>query len=177
MRELLALCTLYEPASTVIELGSPLCTRTTNIKAESYHRTDSGNADMLHDVLEGSAKYVEQHKDWAHFDGNTWRLRNSAAAYKAARLVSATRLHAAEIMPDANDEQRTQKRKAMTFAYSCENVAKITALLSLAAKDQRMLASAEDFDSDPYLLGVKNGILNLKTGALMPADKSQLISK
>lgn len=171
---LLTRCGQYQAASTA---GPTVQETARRLNADAYHQTDIGNADMLHDLLEGSFKYVEEHRDWAHFDGNTWRLRNSPAIHKAARLVANTRHAAAEAMPEVTELDRSKKRKAMSFAFSCENVAKLSAMLSLASKDARIAVTAEDFDSDPYLLGVQNGIVDLNTGDLIPADKSLLVSK
>lgn len=171
---LLIHCSQYQAASTPVVTAQATIRK---LKADDYHRTDIGNADMLHDLLEGSVKYVAEHRDWAHFDGCTWRLRSTSAIHQAARLVANTRLTAAEAMPVATELDSSKKRKAMSFAFSCENVAKLSAMLSLASKDSRIVASAEDFDSDPYLLGVQNGIVNLKTGELIPAEKSLLVSK
>jgi len=47
----------------------------------------------------------------------------------------------------------------------------------MAGPDPRIAASAEQWDRDPWLLGVPGGVIDLKTGKLIEADRSQYITK
>ena len=50
-------------------------------------------------------------------------------------------------------------------------------MITMARSEEGMSASLPDFDTDPYLLGVKNGILDLRKGVLVPLTPDLLIRK
>ena len=50
-------------------------------------------------------------------------------------------------------------------------------ITALSTHHQNIATTEESFDKDPYLLNVKNGTLNLKTGKLTPHDPAQNLSK
>ena len=50
------------------------------------------------------------------------------------------------------------------------------AVLTAAAADPRTAITHEDWNTDPWLLGVPGGIVNLKTGELLPADPAKRIN-
>lgn len=144
---------------------------------DSIPRTDQGSADLLIALADGNLKYVAEHKDFAFFDGNRWFFYQEHAVFQLARRVSqAWHEYAATVVGD--DDATIKRRTAISkHALDCQSHARITAMIKLASKDRRLLVSAADFDSHPYLLGVTNGIVDLRTGRLMPADRALLISK
>ena len=50
------------------------------------------------------------------------------------------------------------------------------AVLTAAAADLRMAITHEEWNTDPWLLGVPAGIVDLKTGELLPADPAKRIN-
>lgn len=141
---------------------------------QHYPQTDLGNADLLVKLADGNLRYVAEHKDFAFFDGNRWLFYQEHKAYEIAREVSQVWMQRAVMLCDeGSDEQK----EAYRHAYSCQSHARITAMIKLASKDKRLLISASDFDNHPYLLGVENGVVDLRTGELLPPDRELLISK
>jgi len=51
------------------------------------------------------------------------------------------------------------------------------AMIEMAKSEPGMTVRLSDFDNDPMLLGVTNGVLDLKTGTLTPVSPEVLISK
>ena len=66
---------------------------------------------------------------------------------------------------------------AMKAALAAQKDSRIKAMLSLARAEPGMSCSAVELDSEPHLLGVQNGVVNLKTGELLEAKPEQLISR
>jgi putative DNA primase/helicase len=63
----------------------------------------------------------------------------------------------------------------LKHAKRSESIARIKAMVDLA---QHMVpAHVDDLDADKWLLNVNNGVLDLKTGELLPHDHSRLITK
>lgn len=54
---------------------------------------------------------------------------------------------------------------------------RLEAMLKLAASEPSMTVSINELDSDPWLLGVRNGVVDLRTGDLLDNDPSMLITR
>jgi putative DNA primase/helicase len=50
-------------------------------------------------------------------------------------------------------------------------------MIEMAKSEPGMTAQLSDFDSDPMLLGVANGVLDLRTGQLLPVSPEVLLNK
>jgi putative DNA primase/helicase len=71
-----------------------------------------------------------------------------------------------------------------TIAKALANHAKATAsrsrreaMVDACASEPGIPAAPKDFDRDPWLLNVQNGVLNLRTGELQPHDPQALLTK
>lgn len=53
----------------------------------------------------------------------------------------------------------------------------LRAMIEMAKSEPGMTVQISEFDSDPMLLGVANGVLDLRTGALLPVSPDVLVSK
>lgn len=58
-----------------------------------------------------------------------------------------------------------------------QNVARLRAMLELAATEIDFVVRLEQLDADPWLLSCGNGILDLRTGKLRASDPADLISR
>src|SRR5215207_10961422 len=70
-----------------------------------------------------------------------------------------------------------EQRRAVKWALTSQSEPRIRAMLSLASTEAAIVLPADAFDADDYLLGVGNGRLDLRTGALRPANPADLISR
>jgi putative DNA primase/helicase len=50
-------------------------------------------------------------------------------------------------------------------------------MLEIAKSDPRLKSRPDDFDQNPWLLNVRNGTLNLRTGELLAHDPTQMLTK
>lgn len=147
------------------------------LNPDAFTRADTGNADLLKALADGNLRYVIEHKAWAWFDGQYWRTHQDSKATDYAREVGRLRMTWAHAMPNHTDEQKEAQKKALSFAYGCLNLARINAMITLASRDKELIASASDFDNDPYLLGALNGVADLRTGQLLPFDPKLMLTK
>lgn len=74
------------------------------------------------------------------------------------------------------DAEQTARRQADMWLNLLSN-AKINSITSLCRRADGILTRTTDFDNDPDLLNCTNGVVNLRTGELMPHDPSRLITK
>ena len=116
--------------------------------------------------LEGKAKYCFDNKTWYLWDGNRWKPDNQRQLLKLTtefvRFVANMAVGNGE--PDV-------ARRILTFlsAQKLENIEKLAQPL--------LPIGLTEFDTNPMQLCVGNGVINLKTGNLMPPQPSMHHSK
>lgn len=152
-------------------------TSSVDLAPNAFVRADTGNADLLKALADGKLRYVIEHKAWAWFDGQYWRTHQDHKATEYAREVGRLRLVWAQAMPEGTEQADDAKKSAISFAYGCLNLARINAMVTLASRDRALIASASDFDNDSYLLGALNGIVDLRSGKLLPFDPTLMLTK
>lgn len=67
----------------------------------------------------------------------------------------------------ASQTDKDAAKAAMKWARDTKSNARQSAAIDSAKSDPRIGVPVEYWDSDPYLLGVKNGVVNLRTGELI----------
>ena len=104
---------------------------------------------------------------WLSWTGSRWKRDPSrVAAMQAAKILAAKlqfRKEAQALTPLSKTKFR-QKRF-------------ITSFMDLAQFDPRMIASGEVFDTDPYMLGTPGGVVDLRIGKLIEAERDHYITR
>lgn len=132
---------------------------------------DVGNARRLARRFGHLLRFVPEWS-WLVWDGQRWAPDKTGQVIEfAKRTARAIYLEAAE----AGDEERA--KDIAKWAGSSHNRSKIDAMIALARSDPLIVARPEEFDQDPLLLNVKNGILDLRTGRLKPHDPQAMQTK
>jgi len=139
---------------------------------------DIANGRTFAALLRGRMLYCHAAKKWLRWDGSFWRWCTAgehvaAAKHIADRIVE----HAAAAWSAAPTvREKMQLLKAAQALHG--NAPRLEAMLAMASSEEGMgIASPADLDADPMMLGVRNGVLNLKTGTLLQADPAMLISR
>ncbi len=143
------------------------------IKSESGQcpLSDVGNAQRLVLRHGQDLRYVAEWKSWMIWDGRRWVRDRGEVTRRAIDTVMS-------IVDDARNEADPDRRTALLkWAAQSQNEKRIKALIELAKSDRTVDASPDEFDADPWLLNCSNGTLNLRTGGLLPHDRSDLSTK
>ncbi|GEM_PF-2495413 len=151
-------------------------------------RTDAGNVNLLFRLTGGDLRYIGNRETWIQWDGKQWREdEHSALAQSAALRIGDYYLKQADshfkkasdpAMP--TDEQKRARKNAeglKKYGHGCRNKASIDAALALSKRDARFLISDDELNKDPELLGVKNGVVDLRTGELKPDARDDLVTR
>ena len=154
---------------------------------DQIDHTDAGNVALLFNLTAGDLRYVVERKQWIVWRGDRWQLdKGNAATHQKMLKVSAhhrklgdKRLKEAEAAgnPDQRKNLSDAGKVSLKWAVQCRNKNRLDAMLMIAQRDSRFLIEANQLDSDPWLLGVGNGVVDLRTGILRPDSKTDLVLK
>lgn len=121
----------------------------------------------------GRLLYVPEFKSWLTFDGVRWIPGN---ADEAMQSFAADRMEAAlsAEMESSTSENRAATKAALKLLH--DRSRQQSALASAAALSN-IRAGVAEFDRDAMQLGVRNGVLDLSKGKLIPPSPNQRISR
>lgn len=110
---------------------------------------------------------------WLEFDGSRW------ASSSEVKVTEEVRRWAKDRFQDTLDEQRRDVNRDMKDDLSgwrsVLSIGRIGALVKLAKG--LLFTDIKLFDADPDLLNTPNGVVDLRTGELLPPDASYLMTK
>jgi P4 family phage/plasmid primase-like protien len=108
--------------------------------------------------------------DWLVWDGKRWEMDPKAVAIQARAKETALAIF---------DELSTASNRDEIFQHAKRSESKkgIEGMLYMARSEQGIPRKFSEFDTNPWLLNVANGTLDLKTGELHPHDRENLITK
>ena len=156
---------------------------------KKYPFTDTGNAYQFYDYFGDIFRYNVTDKIFMFWTGKTWiRDRTEIHRKYANKLIEVIEKKEWDLFEEyQNAIKDGDKVQADKLKSQWEESKKNTKRLSNKAGKDAMLAElkslydipieSKHFDSDDYLLNTGSGIVDLKTGELMPFDKEKLMSK
>ena len=149
--------------------------------------TDAGNVNTLAAITMGNLRYVHERAMWIFWTGERWQedspathATRSALAVAATYKDKATKQEAEAAQATTSAEKKQYQKLAdsfRTFSNYCRNKRGIDAILALAARDDRFVIRQGALDQDIYLMGVQNGVVDLRTGQLREVARDDFITK
>lgn len=158
----------------------PSADRTAFSSAATALLEDQGdvlNGRLFAELYRDQLKYVFSKGDWLRFDGMRWVWcevgEQMQAAKDAARSILKRATDAFALEPTSSATKQAVSHATKTF-----DERRLLAMLRLAAAEPGMgISGIEELDANPMLLGVQNGVVNLRGGRLMQAAPNQLITR
>src|SRR5262249_39957314 len=121
--------------------------------------TDLGNARRLVRLHGNNIRYVAPWKSWLVWhDGHWWRDDDGEIMRLAKATVEGMFAEATAI---TDEGVRNALRK---YALKCQGAQRLAAMVELAKTERAVILPVSMVDTDPLLLGVKNGVIDLRTG-------------
>lgn len=114
-------------------------------------------------------RYVVGGMGWVAWDGHKW------AKDKANRHMTLVRKVCAQASAEALVRIEGAKGERIAQRVASYNV--IANVAKLAAVEPTMQVTVEQLDADIYHLNTKSGMVDLKTGVLLPHDRSRMATK
>lgn len=132
-------------------------------KKKPVPTTQDGLATVFIRKHGGDLRFNHSSGHWYEWDGIRWRQQETKLAFHWCRLIC--REFA---------KQQTDNRKIYA---ELKRVSTSAAVERFAQSDPKVAVTHEAFDRDPWLLGTPQGTVNLKTGAMMPPCKLDMLTK
>jgi putative DNA primase/helicase len=161
-----------EPAIPGLGKESRLPDEDTLKALNKLHLTDVGTSEAFALFYSEKFRFDYTRKKWVVFDGLRWRIDADGVTTEAIKEIAKKRLAAAALIED--DEYR---KKAVKWALTSENRFRLSGGLELAQSKPPFPISTEQFDTDQYLLGCTNGVIDLRTGELRKGRQEDYIMK
>ncbi len=124
--------------------------------------TDVGNGRRLVDSFGAGIRYTPN-VGWFVWDGNYWKPDMQMKSIKEVTKMVST-VVASEVALYAADDPRAAD--LVKHANKAKSNSAIENMIAQASSDERVQVAVEEWDNNPYLLGVKNGVVDLRTGEL-----------
>lgn len=143
-----------------------------NQKLITFELNDTGHAEALAYLHGKKLRYNCHHGQWLIWGGQFWEPDETG--YITWFIVDTYRRikAACELIEDEDRREKTLKS-----ASGLGNYKNIKSALAVAQSLNGFATLVNDWNADPMLFGVKNGILDLRTGEVSDGKPSQLISK
>ncbi len=125
-----------------------------------------GNADRFMHLHGPNVHWCEDRGQWLVWSGRAWEPDAVRAASRLAELTIRALLKEAA---EANDED------TIKWAVRCNKAARARTEMLEVVK-HRTAVRIDRFDRDPWLLGAANGVINLRTGKLLPHQRQDMIT-
>lgn len=134
--------------------------------------TDLANAQRLIADHGPTLKHIHPWNRWLHYTQGRWADDNTGHADQLAKQTIRALLSEAILIEDAKVRARRLKD-----IISSERAGRIRGMLELARSEPGIPAQPQDLDTDPWLLNIANGTLDLRTGELRQHNPDELITK
>jgi P4 family phage/plasmid primase-like protien len=124
--------------------------------------TDTGNGRRFVDTFGSTVRYTPG-LGWFYWNGQYWKPDTEELEVRelAKRLASVVGAEAAA------QEDSDDRKEAYNWAIQSKSNARQDAALRSANSDPRIGVAVDNWDRDPYLFGVANGVVDLRTGDLL----------
>jgi putative DNA primase/helicase len=145
-----------------------------NTFEDPLHLTDAGNAARFVREHHEKVKYCGALGAWFQWNGRRWTRDSCEQRVECAKET------ASKLFQDAGRVAQASPKLAEAieqWARKSEGASRIEAMIRLARSDPKIAVDPDVFDRDPWALNCSNGTLDLRTGALRPHNRNDMISK
>ncbi len=168
VRKVAASVSKYEPASDLVRVS--FNGHENPNPPGGFNLTEMGNSERLIAQYGATIRYCYPWGKWLVWTGTRWERDDAGRVHQLAKAT------VRDIYQEAAGAEDEERRKALArHATRSESEAKIRAMLELAKSEVPI--HPDELDADPWLLNVKNGTVDLRTGTLQPHRREDLLTK
>ncbi|WMT75941.1 phage/plasmid primase, P4 family [Bradyrhizobium sp. Ash2021] len=136
--------------------------------------TDLGNARRLVSRHGANIRFIAEWGTWLIWNdaAGRWEIdRDGAVMRLGEETILAMLAHALTLNNQADRDQ------LLKHSMRSQSEPRLRAMVSLAQSEDGVTISADRLDADPWLLGVQNGVIDLRLGSFRTPRRDDLITK
>lgn len=137
--------------------------------------TDTGNGERFVTVLGRHVRYVQDQDRWYVWDGQRLRLDPGRMVFGLTQHVITDIRRQADAAAQAGEGD--DRDRWVNFALRSSSISARKAMMYDAGARIPVAIVAEQLDANPWVLGVRNGLLELRSGILRQATIDDLVTK
>jgi len=161
-----------EQARTASEIKSARATVAQIAPASiEYRHTDMGNAERLVSKFGQEIRYCTPRGKWLTWTETHWQWNEKTEIEVMAKLT------VRDIIAEAMTADGEKFKEIAQHAARSENLSRIRAMITLAQSEPEIPVLPGELDCDSWLLNVKNGTIDLRTGTIREQRKADMITK
>ncbi|MDQ6632482.1 MAG: hypothetical protein M3Y82_12140, partial [Verrucomicrobiota bacterium] len=165
-----------EKSFAVPEMELPVSQGSIEAETPLHFKNDIGFADAFVQRHAGTIRYCSDEACWLLFDKEEGWRRDAKGEVKSLFAAYARELYNEALKAAAGTEPELGNKMIARVA-ALGNKKRIDPALSFAQCSAAIVVRADELDSDPYLVGVKNGVVNLKDGTFQPHCPENLVTR
>ena len=143
-----------------------------DIQQDDYNLTDAGNAEYFVSLFGNKLRYDHFRNRWLEWSNHHWKEDSDSQVRRFAIKSTRKRYHdAPEIIPNLEHRDKVAK-----WAIGSEQRARLEACLWVASALKPIADDGKQWDSNPWLLCVQNGVIDLRTGELRDGIPEDMIT-
>ena len=140
--------------------------------ATVFKRTEAADAEYFARLVDGRFLYDHRRRQWFRFGSHRWIADPTDLVMQAA--IETMRLRQADALRIADTADRKQ---ALQWALRGEAEPRLQHLLHLASSHPQLALEGSEWDRDDWALGVANGVVDLRTGAIHDGEPDERITR
>jgi putative DNA primase/helicase len=140
--------------------------------AAVHPNSDLGNARRLVDRHGNDIRFVSDWSKWMVWNSTCWVVDDDGAVMRLAKETVESMFQQAMF---ASTE--AEKKELRSHALKSQSEARLKSMVELAKTEAAVVLKAQELDANPWLLGVRNGLVELRTGCHRPAQRNDFITK
>lgn len=141
------------------------------VKPAVFNLTDAGNAEYFASTYGEHVRYDHRRGRWLLWCNHRWEPDADGRVRRLAKDAIRRRLHDAAALDDTDARARGVK-----WALASESRQRLDALLYLAQAERPLADAGDGWDANPWLLGVRNGVVDLQAGTLRDGRRDDRIT-
>jgi putative DNA primase/helicase len=134
---------------------------TRNSRRKLPPRSDAGNGEFFATLYGVHTRFNHSRQRWLLFSDHCWKTDSDGELMRMAKRAVRYRL-----MRSANIGDDDKRQEEAKWALSSESRARLEAMLNLARSENPIADDGSGWDADGWLLGVANGVVEVRTGVL-----------
>jgi putative DNA primase/helicase len=134
--------------------------------------TDLGRAQRFVSRFGNDILYVYAFKQWYVFEDGRWNTKSDGAIQRLTFEICKESVAAALMIQDKDD-----RKAALSAATAWGSMCVMGNMLEAAQNDRRVIADPSELDADPWIVGARNGICDLRTGEIREHSRDRIITR